>query len=77
MKDKPSTLDDGTISDVPTPGLWKLDAAALRAGLAVETFCRGSADGSIPVEIVRIGKRGLRYVRASELEAFLKGNPTK
>lgn len=57
-----------------TPGLWKLGAAAQMAGMSAAQFEAASARGDIPVQILKIGQGGYRYVRAAELQAFLQGN---
>lgn len=54
-----------------TVGLWRLAAAAKRAGLSPELFTKACERGEIPVNLVRLGER-LVFVRAAELEAWLK-----
>lgn len=56
-----------------TPGLWRLAAAARAAGMAPELFEAASKSGDIPVAVMRIGPRGLKFVRAAELQEFLAG----
>lgn len=53
------------------PGLYRLGAAAARVGMTPETFTAACDAGEIPVKVLRIGPRGLRYVKTTELEAFL------
>lgn len=53
------------------PALLRLAVAASLTGMSSEAFRLAADDGSIPVKVLRIGPRGLGYVRASELEAFL------
>lgn len=54
-----------------TAGLWRLAAAAKRAGLSPELFTKACERGEIPVSLVRLGER-LVFVRAAELEAWLQ-----
>jgi hypothetical protein len=62
--------------DPPTaPGLWKLRAAAPQAGLTPELYEAGSLRGEIPVEVLRIGVRQTRYVRAAEHQHWLRSIP--
>lgn len=74
MKD-PSPLDDGTTTTEPTPGLYRVAYAANRCGLSTEAFVTAADLGDIPVPVLRIGPRALRFVRATELSAFLQGSP--
>jgi hypothetical protein len=55
-----------------TPGLWRLAAAARMAGLAPDTFAKAARLGQIPVEIVEIGPRAFRFVKADQLTQWLK-----
>lgn len=59
-----------------TPGLWKLRAAAPQAGLTPELYEAGWLRGEIPVEVLRIGLRQTRYVRAAEHQAWLRTTQT-
>jgi hypothetical protein len=59
------TNDDG-------PGLWRLSAAASRAGMSTEAFERASRAGVIPVAVIRTSER-MAYVRRAELETWLRG----
>lgn len=54
------------------PGLYRLHAAAVMTGMSPSAFEAASKAGVIPVEIIRTTPR-LAYVRAVELNAFLKG----
>lgn len=56
------------------PGLYRLSAAAAMAGLTPSALEAASKAGTIPIEIIRLSPR-LAFVRASELNDFLKGNP--
>lgn len=73
MDNRTSPLDDGSASYEPTPGLYRLTAAARRCGMSADTFAAAADRGDIPVRIVRVGPRGLRFVRVTELSAFLAG----
>lgn len=53
-------------------GLWRLSAAAHQARISPELFEAGVEDGSIPLELIRIGRR-FKYVRAADLAAWLAG----
>lgn len=68
-----------TADEAPTPsspGLWRLAAAAARLGLHPETLAAAADAGELPITIVRLGPRGTRFVRAAEIENFLKtGDP--
>lgn len=55
-----------------TPELWRLSAAARRAGMSPEAFERASRAGTIPVNVIRTSRR-MAYVRRGELETWLKG----
>lgn len=55
-----------------SPGLFRLQAAAAMAGMSSPTFEAAVKTGVIPVEIIRTTPR-MAYVRATELNAFLKG----
>lgn len=67
-------LDEGNASCEPPPGLWRLASAASRIGMSAKALCAAADAGDIPIEVLRIGPGGLRYVRASEVEAFLSGD---
>ncbi len=54
-------------------GLLRIALAAQRVGLSSDAFATACKRGDIPVELLRIGPRGFRYVRARELAAFLNG----
>lgn len=54
------------------PGLWRLSAAARRAGMSPEAFERACRAGTIPVAVIRTSERRA-YVRIAELETWLKG----
>lgn len=54
----------------PSPGLWRIAAAARLAGMDADAFERNSVKGHIPVEVLRIGNR--RFVRVRELAAWLR-----
>jgi hypothetical protein len=53
-----------------TQGLYRLPAAAKRAGLSPDLFVKAAERGDIPITPVRIGR--LIFVRVSELEAWLQ-----
>ncbi|WHZ11752.1 MAG: hypothetical protein OJF60_002191 [Burkholderiaceae bacterium] len=55
------------------PGLLRAAAAARLAGIGREAFVNGCRSGSIPVELIEIGPRRLRYVRVPELANWLRG----
>lgn len=55
------------------PALIRLNAAARLVGMTPEALAALCKAGDIPVELLSIGPRGLRYVRASELGAWLHG----
>lgn len=57
-----------------SPGLWRLEAAAKMVGMSIRTLARNCESGAIPVSLVRIGPR-LRFVKATELTAFLAARP--
>ena len=63
---------DATLS-LHKPGLLRLNAAARLVGMPPEALAALCKAGDIPVELLTLGRRGLRYVRASELGAFLHG----
>ena len=50
--------------------MWRLSAAAKRAGMSPELFAKACQRGDIPVKIVCLGER-LHFVRIAELEAWL------
>lgn len=54
------------------PGLYRLKAGAAMAGMPPSVFEEACKSGVIPVEVFRMSTRRA-YVRASELNAFLKG----
>jgi hypothetical protein len=56
------------------PGLWRIAPAAAKLGMTPDALEAASQDGSLPIEVMRIGPRGLRYVRYAELRAFLSGD---
>jgi hypothetical protein len=61
--------------DATPMGLVRLSAAARLAGITPELLEVGVADGSVPLEIIQIGKR-VKLVRGSELGAWLHGQKT-
>lgn len=63
--------DETTAPAPSSPGLWRVAAAAQLFGLSVDAFCAACEDGSLPIRLERIGPRGLRFVRASEVQKFL------
>lgn len=56
-------------------GLVRLSAAARLAGITPELLEIGVADGSVPLEVIQIGKR-VKLVRGSELGAWLHSRQT-
>jgi hypothetical protein len=54
----------------PSPGLWRLAAAAGFTGLTPHQLLRGCLAGVIPVSIIKLGERS-HFVRADELKAWL------
>lgn len=61
--------------DATPLGLVRLSAAARLAGVTPELLEIGAADGSVPLEIIQIGKR-VKFVRGTELGAWLHGRKT-
>jgi hypothetical protein len=57
-----------------SPCLWRIAAAAKFTGMAPGTFAAACRAGQIPVEVVEIGPRGFRYVRADQLMAWLRNS---
>ena len=57
-------------------GLWRIGPAAAKLGMSADALEAASLDGSIPIEVLKIGPRGLRYVRYSQLQAFLGAHPS-
>ena len=58
--------------------LWKLDAAAQLAGLTTELLASAIAHGDIPdVELVELGPRKIRHVRAEPFLNWLEGKRSK
>lgn len=55
------------------PGLLRVAAAARLAGVGNKAFTTGCKSGSIPIEILEIGPRRLRYIRVPELATWLRG----
>ncbi|MBF6987243.1 AlpA family transcriptional regulator [Cupriavidus sp. IK-TO18] len=55
------------------PGLYRLAAAAAVVGISVDLLEASIKRGDIPVNLVRLGERGLIFVRAAELHAWLTG----
>jgi hypothetical protein len=56
-------------------GLWRIAPAATKLGISPDALEAASLAGTIPIEVLRIGPRSLRYVRFSELQAFLAARP--
>ncbi|WP_042886309.1 helix-turn-helix transcriptional regulator [Cupriavidus necator] len=55
------------------PGLYRLAAAAAVVGISVDLLEASIKRGDIPVNLVKLGERGLAFVRATELHAWLTG----
>lgn len=73
-KERPQNISHMDTPSTPsTPGLYRLAAAAALAGLSPETLAEACIRKDIPVTLEVIGARGLRYVRAAELLAWLRG----
>lgn len=67
---------DPEIDAPPTPmGLSRVASAANLANISPALFEKGLEDGTIPLEVIRIGKR-FKYVRSTELGAWLSGRKT-
>lgn len=62
---------DGPTS--PTPGWWRLAAASPLTGLRPKLLLAGIERGEIPVRLLRVGARGLVYVNAADLAAWMHG----
>ncbi|AMO36230.1 helix-turn-helix transcriptional regulator [Thauera humireducens] len=65
------TSDD----DAPTqstPGLWRLKTVAARLGLHPETLAAAAEAREVPLTLIRIGPRGIRFFKASEVDAFMR-----
>jgi hypothetical protein len=60
-----------------SPGLWRLAAAARMTGLSPDAFAGACRLGQIPVEIVEIGPRAFRFVKADQLTTWLKDQTCK
>ncbi len=60
----------------PSPGLWRIAAAAHEVGMTPDAFADACDRGDIPIEVIRLGPRQFRYIRASELQAFLRHRNT-
>lgn len=59
----------------PAPALWPLKQAAAVAGLTPKLFAAAVSNGDMPgVELLLLGQRGRRFVRAAELTRYLEGN---
>jgi hypothetical protein len=60
---------------VPAPALWPLKKAAEVAGLTPKLFSAAVSNGDMPgVELLLLGQRGRRFVRAAALMSYLHGN---
>lgn len=57
----------------PTPGWWRLAACAPLTGLRPKLLVAGIERGEIPVRILRVGARGLVYLHAADLAAWMHG----
>lgn len=58
-----------------SPGLYPLHVAARMAGIPIETFANACERGDVPIRLERLGARGLRFIRASELQDWLRADP--
>ena len=59
----------------PAPALWPLKQAAEFAGLTPKLFAAAVENGDMPgVELLLLGQRGRRFVRAAALIGYLYGN---
>jgi hypothetical protein len=65
-------MDTHDTQEGSSPGLWRLNAAASMVGLSPDAFAEACDRGDLPIEVIRIGPRGFRYVRVRELAAFLR-----
>ena len=74
MEKNKSLLLPGEVPNGTSPGLWRLSAVAHHLGLAPSTVVSAAEAGDLPFNIVRIGPRGLRFIRAAEVESFLAGD---
>jgi hypothetical protein len=57
-----------------TPGLWRLAPCAKWAGLDPDTFAQACQLRQIPVEVVEIGPRKFRYVRAQQFIDWMRAD---
>ncbi|WP_316150066.1 hypothetical protein [Cupriavidus sp. BIC8F] len=55
------------------PGLYRIAAAAAVVGISVDLLEASIKRGDIPVNLIKLGERGLVFVRAAELHAWLTG----
>jgi hypothetical protein len=60
-------------NQVASPGLYRLAAAASLVGISVDLLESAIKRGDAPLELIKLGDRGLLFVRAAELHAWLKG----
>ncbi|AVR89532.1 hypothetical protein Tharo_2644 [Thauera aromatica K172] len=60
----------------PTTGLYRLAAVAALCGMSPALYEAAAVRGEVP-EVLHIGPRGLRFVRALDLNRFLNGEPWK
>lgn len=66
-----STADDVVQPTAETVGLMRASAAAPMFDLSVNAFCASCESGDLPIRLVRIGPRRLRFVRSAEVHEFL------
>ncbi|QRQ86262.1 hypothetical protein [Cupriavidus oxalaticus] len=65
-------MERNQVAPAASPGLYRLAAAAALVGISVDLLESAIRRGEAPLELVKLGERGLLFVRASELHAWLK-----
>ncbi|MFS8979713.1 hypothetical protein PO002_35450 [Cupriavidus necator] len=65
-------MDRNQVASSALPGLYRLTAAAAIVGISADLLESAIRCGDAPLELVKLGERGLLFVRASELHAWLK-----
>lgn len=65
-------MDRNQVASSAPPGLYRLSAAAAIVGISADLLESAIRRGDVRIDLVKLGERGLLFVRASELHAWLK-----